>query len=154
MIEEKVIQEWISPLLEEMNYTLISIKKSVAKNEVTLQIVVDKEEPISIDDIVEVSEKIGELLDEKDVGDTSYTLDVSSLGIEKPIALSSLKKKVGAYVHLTLKEPYKGYQELEGSLEEAAQEDVIAIKVNFKGQIKIVSIPLSHIEGARYAVKF
>ncbi len=154
MVEEKIIQDILEEPLKEKGFSLVLVKKHIQDGALTLEIILDREEAISLDDIIEMSNFIGELLDKKNIGDEAYTLDVSSLGVEKPIPIEKLKEKVGSYVHLTLNKSYKGFDELEGTLLESPKEKEIVLSFNQKGQIKKASLNLNDIQKARYAVKF
>ena len=116
MAEEK-IKNLLQGPLAEIGYELVSVKISQGK-EKSLNVVVDRVEPISLDDIVFVSSLVSEILDKEDPIEGAYTLDVSSLGAEKPIALEKLHLYQGHYVSLHLSTPYKGENILEGTLSE------------------------------------
>ena len=85
MEDIQTVKSGIEKLLLELNYDLsvFNFKKKNGGN--VLEIVIDSIDPISMEDIVSVSEKISTYLDEHDFTTSNYTLDVSSLGAEKPI---------------------------------------------------------------------
>ena len=118
MIDINLIKEGIEKKLAEISYTLYSIKSYNNKGGSVLEIIVDRDENIDLDDIVEVSNYLSPYLDEIITDDNPYTLDVSSLGAEKPIDLLKLDKYVGKYVNLHLSHPYKGENILEGDLKQ------------------------------------
>ena len=92
MEEINRVQEGLSEKLKGIGYELYSFK-FIPKTRM-LEIVVDRDEEINLDDITNVSETISSYLDEHDFTDNPYTLDVSSLGVEKPIKLERLDKYV------------------------------------------------------------
>lgn len=153
MDEENNIKALLEDKLLTMGYTLAEVHYSLSKNGPLLQIVIDKDEPISLDDIVLVSDKISSLLDEEDPIDGPYTLDVSSLGAEKPIPVEKLPHYVGKYVHLHLSHPYQGENILEGKLEKIENENVTLI-LKIKGKKKTILFPLNTIDKARLAIEF
>ena len=91
------IQTLIKELLAKENYTLYSFKYSEGKKSGSMEIVVDRDEDINIDDITDISNKISNLLDLHEFNNVPYTLDISSLGIEKPIDVSKLEKYLNKY---------------------------------------------------------
>lgn len=147
-LEEEVIA-LVEKSINELGYDLYSVRY----NANTLSIIVDRVEPISIDDIVEVTEKISALLDEADLIESAYTLDVSSLGAEKPIALDKLSQYVGRYVNLHLSNPYQGENILEGELL-SIEEGLLSIAVRVKAKTKTILIPVQDVDKARLAIKF
>lgn len=152
MEEISKVKEVLEKPLAEEGYTLVSVKLSKNKDGLTLALVVDKDTPISMDDIVSVSNLINPLLDEADPIKGPYTLDVSSLGAEKPIALEKLDKYVGQYVNLHLLHPYKGLNIIEGTLEKVDEEVVITYFV--KGRKTSASFERKNVDKARLAIKF
>ena len=139
--------------LGKLGYRLHSLRLSRQKEGMLLKIEIDREEPISLEDIVEASEALGAAFDEKDPIEGAYTLDVSSLGAEKPIPVEELPKKTGAYVLLSLLHPIDGENELEGTLL-PSEGEALALEWNRKGRKKRSEIPLSEVREARHAIKF
>lgn len=140
------------PLLEK-GYELYSLNVKNEKDGIRLSIVVDRATPISMDDIVEVSSLIDPILDELDPIEGAYTLDVSSLGAEKPIKLTRFPEYIGKYIRIHLINGIKGENFLEGSLIEADGEKII-LEINVKGRKKKMEIELSNISEANLAIKF
>ena len=150
--EEKRILESIAPLAESRGYEVASINLASGK-EKTLSIVLDRPEPISMEDIVSMSNLISDKLDEDDPIDGAYTLDVSSLGAEKPIALDKLDSYLGRYVNLHLSRPYKGENVLEGTLE-AIDGETITLAYREKTKTIRATFPRIDVDKARLAIQF
>lgn len=153
MKETDAVKDMLEPILAKEGYSLASISLSKEEGELTLHVFVDRDEPISLDDIVKVSNIINPILDENDPIKQSYTLDVSSLGAEKPIKLEALEKYVGSYINLHLSHPYKGENTLEGDLLETKEEE-ITLGIRDKSKIKKVILKRADIDKARLAIKF
>lgn len=153
MKETDAVKDMLEPILAKEGYSLASISLSKEEGELTLHVFVDRDEPISLDDIVKVSNIINPILDENDPIKQSYTLDVSSLGAEKPIKLETLEKYVGSYINLHLSHPYKGENILEGDLLETKEEE-ITLGIRDKSKIKKVILKRADIDKARLAIKF
>ena len=79
---DKVIDELtkaIKPAMEEMDMSLVSIEWiEESKNNYTLKVVLDKVNGIDLDTIVEATNIINPIVDEKDLITEQYTLEVSS----------------------------------------------------------------------------
>ena len=82
-----------------------------------------------------------------------YTLDISSLGAEKPIALEKLANYDGRYVHLHLSHPVQGENILEGTLK-VVDEETLGLTFFIKGRKKDVTFPKKDVDSARLAIKF
>ena len=151
MAEEK-IKNLLQGPLAEIGYELVSVKISQGK-EKSLNVVVDRVEPISLDDIVSVSSLISEILDKEDPIEGAYTLDVSSLGAEKPIAIDKLPLYKGSYVNLHLSHPYKGENILEGTLL-GVEDGEVTLQLRVKTKKVEVRFPLADVDKARLAIRF
>ena len=150
--EKRAIKALESPL-KEKGYTLYEVKFRQSKEGPKLEVIVDRDDPISLEDIVSLSDFVSQALDEEDPIQGPYTLDLSSAGAEKKIPLDSLEKAVGKYVHLHLSHPYNGENILEGTLK-AIEEDHIILTLKVKGRKKDVSFPKKDVDDARYAIEF
>jgi len=153
MFDISKTEELLSTFLEKEGYSLFKVDFNRNGKEGTLSIVVDRDLPISLDDIVSISEKLSTYLDSVDPIDMPYTLDVSSLGVEKPIDLEKLPKFVGQYVNLHLSHPYKGENILEGTIEKIENEEV-TLSFFVKGRKVLAAFPLNTVDKARLAIKF
>ncbi len=77
MIEEKV-RNLIEGVIEENNYILDSVLYVKEDMNMFLRIIIDKQGIIDIDDCVFVSKLINPILDEANIIEESYILDVCS----------------------------------------------------------------------------
>ena len=147
------LEQLIRSKLQEIGYELISINSHVEKGEHLLSIVVDRVEPIDMDAIVEVSHVLNAYLDELNPFENSYTLDISSLGAEKPLNKDKLGDYVNRYVHVHLVNPIAGENIYEGTLV-GQDEEKITLEYRVKTRTKVVDIQKSNISKIRLAIKF
>ena len=151
--EEKKAKEALETPLKEKGYDLYSLRFLSSAEGPKLEVVVDRPEPISLDDIVALSDFVSAALDEADPIAGPYTLDLSSAGAEKEIALARLPEYVGRYVHLHLSTPYQGENILEGDLV-STENGQCALTITNKGRKKQAIFPLQDVDAARLAIKF
>ncbi len=147
------IKELISKKVSELGYDYLDVSFKKENGTLILRITVDKDDAISLEDIVKVNEVISPIIDEADLIKDKYMLDVTSLGAEKPIKLDKLEKYVDKYINIHLLNPYKGENYLEGTLLEVS-EKVIVIELKDKARKFKVSINRDNIDKARLAIKF
>ena len=152
MLEEDIRHLLEQPLLEK-GFTLFDVKLYKGSEGLTLGLTLDSEKPLSLDDIVLASDIINPLLDEKDLIKESYTLDVSSVGIEKPLDLNNLEKYVDRYVELHLSHPYKGENYLTGTIKEV-KDDMLTIEVKVKSKKQKITIPVNTIDRGKITIEF
>ena len=147
------LEQSIRSKLQEIGYELISINSHIEKGEHLLSIVVDRVEPIDMEAIVEVSRVLNAYLDELNPFENSYTLDISSLGAEKPLNKDKLGDYVNRYIHVHLVNPIAGENIYEGTLV-AVNDENIVIQIRIKTRTKNVDITKSNISKIRLAIKF
>ena len=84
---EIVRQVWehLEPELSRQGYELVEVEYGRQGGSSVLRLFIDKEGGINIDDCAEVSRYVSPLLDVENYIADSYTLEVSSPGIERPI---------------------------------------------------------------------
>ena len=148
-MELKSLEKIVSEKLLESGYELVSINLTNK----TLSIVVDRVAPIDMDAIVEVTHILNDLLDEVDPIEGEYTLDVSSLGAEKPLKVERLNDYVNSYINVHLVNPVNGENVYEGDLV-SVSEEMITLSYRQKTRIKTVDIQKSNISKIRLAIKF
>ncbi len=148
-MELNKLKELIAKKLEEVGYELYSLSFG---NE-TLSIVVDKDEQIDMDMIVNLTNILNEYLDELNPFEKAYTLDISSLGAEKPLKVEKLDKYIGQFIHVHLINPIKGENIYEGDLIAVNDE---TIKIVYKNKTRSIELEIakSNISKIRLAIKF
>ena len=79
------IRELIDPMVESEGMEVVDIECLKMKSRWLVRIYIDKEGGVTIDDCMEISKQAGDILDVHDVPPGSYTLEVSSPGLERPL---------------------------------------------------------------------
>lgn len=143
----------IEKKVNELGYDLVSLTSRKEKGDLILSIVIDKVDPIDMNEIVSVSEKLSAFLDEIDNSETPYLLDISSLGAEKPLKVESLKEYVGRYVNVHVNNAINGENIFEGNLLEVS-DDSITLEYRIKTRVHKIVILQSNIYKIRLAIKF
>ena len=147
------LQELIKAKLLEIGYELISLNLTANKGGKVLAIVVDRVEPIDMNAIVDLSHELNTYLDEIDPIEDEYTLDISSLGAEKPLKAEELDKYVNRYVNVHLINPIDGENIYEGTLVDV-KPDNVTLSYRQKTRTKTVDITKTNISKIRLAIKF
>ena len=146
---EKLIKEKV----ESLGYEFISMNNRLEKGEKIVSIVVDRVEPIDMNSIVDLSRELNAYIDEINPFEESYTLDISSLGAEKPLKVEQLDKYLNRYIHVHLINPIEGENIYEGTLV-SLNEETITLNFKVKTRTKTVDIPKANISKIRLAIKF
>lgn len=151
MAVKDTVATLIEPALKVLGFDLASVTFRKEGSDYVLRVVIDKDGPVSMDDIVRAGDLISPLLDEADPIQSPYMLDVTSLGAEKPIQVEKLERYVGERVYLTLSEVLDKKDAYQGILEAVNSEEVI---INLENKKKgTLTIKRSLISKARLAIK-
>ena len=148
-MELSKLKELIEQKINALGYGL----SSLSFNNETLSIVVDKEEEIDMEMIVALTNNLNQYLDELNPFEKAYTLDISSLGAEKPLKVEKLAAYINKYVHVHLINPIKGENIYEGDLVSVNEESII---VQYRNKTRVISLDIakSNILKIRLAIKF
>ena len=149
------VEQRVKELVEEKigdrdDLFIVSIKM---QSNGVLAILLDGDQGISIDDCVKVSRHVGFHLEEENVIETAYRLEVSSPGIDSPLALlRQYTKNIGRDVRLKLEEgTVKEGKLIAATTQELTIEEKVKGK---KAEIKEAVFPLSQIKETKVLISF
>jgi ribosome maturation factor RimP len=113
-----------------------------------LRLILDKEGGVTLDDCTRVSQEVGRSLDVEDILQTSYTLEVSSPGLTRPL---KTEKDFMKYLHRLVKvktvDPIQNRRQFKGKLL-GVSENEVEIEV----EREIFQIPLSNVAKANLEI--
>lgn len=150
---EKEVTSLIEKPIKDLGYDEVSVSLVRENGVMYLRVLIDKDDAISLDDIIKVNDLISPLLDEADLIKSEYYLDVSSYGAEKPIKVERLENYIGKYINIHLTNPYKGENYLEGTLEEVSIDKLV---ISFREKTRLIKAEVNRkdVDKARLAIKF
>ena len=148
-MELSTLKELVEKRINELGYEL----SSLSFNQDTLSIVVDKEQEIDMEMIVNLTNALNQYLDELNPFEKAYTLDLSSLGAEKPLKVEKLASYIGKYIHVHLVNPIKGENIYEGDLLNVNEESIL---IQYRNKTRVIKLEIakSNILKIRLAIKF
>jgi len=122
-----LVQKLITPIVESLGYEIVDIEFAKKQNGQNLTIVIDNPNGIKIEDCEKVHKAISDPLDELNpTGDAKYILNVSSVGLDRPIKTDKdLKRNIGKEVEIRLYKPIEKKKDFKGFLVDFNAEDVI-----------------------------
>jgi ribosome maturation factor RimP len=151
-IEKRVTELVEEKIADRPDLFLVSVKMH---SNGKLEILVDGDKGIGIDDVVAVSRHVGFHLEEENVIETAYNLEVSSPGIDTPLTLMrQYAKNVGRNLSIKMDDGSKREGILSGVTEDAI---LIDEKIKQKGkkaeEIESV-IPINKITETKVLISF
>lgn len=119
----------------ESGVELVEVELRGAGKARLLRVYIDKPGGVTHADCEAVSQRLGKLLDDEDViPDDSYTLEVSSPGVDRKLVRPrDFDRVVGQKVKIALKEPVEGFSRVEGKLS-GVEGDTLAVEIE-SGQL-------------------
>ena len=148
-MELEELKSLISEHVNALGYELVEL----SYGQDVLTVIVDREQEIDMNAIVDLTNDLNSYLDELNPFTKPYTLDLSSLGAEKPLKVERLQAYVGKFVNVHLINPIKGENIYEGDLNEV-NDDKIIISYRQKTRSIDLEILKSNIYKIRLAIKF
>lgn len=119
----KELKEKLLPLVKEENLELVDLEFFSGGPRCILRIYVDKPEGVTIEDCTNLSRRVSDFLDMEDLIPHRYSLEVSSLGLDRPLVnREDFIRRKGEKVRVFLKEPIEGKWELVGKINNLQEE--------------------------------
>jgi ribosome maturation factor RimP len=131
---------------------LVDVELTRDRGGYRLRLYVDKEGGIGLDELQSVSEEVSAILDAEDPIPSSYTLEVSSPGLDRPLKKQGdYLRFLGRLVRISSYEPVEGRRHWTGRLL-ALEDGIVSIGIEREGAL--ARIPLDKIAHARLDVEF
>lgn len=131
--KEEIIQKVTKiaePTLEDLGYELVDVEYVFERGRWVLRIYIDKEGGVGINDCVEVSQELSTLLDIEDPIESSYVLEVSSPGLNRPLTKEKhFIQAIGKKVKIKTENPIEGRKNFTGYLRDF-KDGIVMIEVD------------------------
>ncbi len=146
----KSVKSLGEPIISNLGYEMVDVEFIKEQNEYYLKIFIDKTGGINLEDCQLVSETIGEKLDELDIIETSYYLEVSSPGLDRPIKTDQdIKRNLEKEVEVNLYKSINGKKHIEGILIDYDEKNV-----TLQVEENRMDIPRESISLMRQVIRF
>jgi ribosome maturation factor RimP len=144
------IEELVTPTLIENRLELVDVEYKKEGKNWFLRIFIDKEGGVTVDDCTRVSRLIEDLIEVEEVVPSSYTLEVSSPGLDRPLKKEEdfLRFK-GKRAHVTTYTPIHEQKNFKGTIQDF-QKDVLFLEIDRQR----VEIPRNQIAKAKLEIEF
>lgn len=145
MPDLSLIEETVENALAQDAYELVDMKYLQEGGRWILRFFVDKHGGITLDDCQTVSDKIGSILDATDMMTHSYTLEVSSPGVDRILKKDKdFERFSGHRVKVRMKVAVEGRRRFQGFLRGLEERNLV-----LENGDSMVRLPLSAVEEAR-----
>jgi ribosome maturation factor RimP len=136
--------------VEALGFQLVDVELAGGGRSPVLRVYIDSPRGITVDDCADVSRQLSAIFDVEDPLPGSYTLEVSSPGLDRPLVKpDDFRKYVGETVKVKLRRPDEtGRRNFTGSLMEVTDEQVV-VEVDKER----LNLPYAAIERAKLVPK-
>jgi ribosome maturation factor RimP len=143
------LRSLISDYLKDMNLDLVDFNFRYEGRDLVLRILVDKPDGgISIVECARLNINLSRILDEENIIQDRYILEVSSPGLDRPLKTKSdFLRRIDKEAHFFFKEPITGKFELDGIIKKV-EGDSVFIQI----ETQILEVPLSKITKAKQLI--
>jgi ribosome maturation factor RimP len=142
------VRAMIHPIILDEGMEVVDIEYRKESGGWVLRVILDKEGGVTLDDCSRVSQEVGRSLDVEDILQTSYTLEVSSPGLTRPL---KTEKDFTKYLHRMVKvktvDPIQNRRQFKGRLQGVSEKGV---EILVDG--RIYQIPLSNVAKANLEI--
>lgn len=142
----KRVEKIIAPTLQDMGFDLVRVQVSGAQRR-TLQIMAERldDGTMTVEDCAAISRSVSALLDVEDPIKGSYTLEVSSPGLDRPLTRpKDFTRFAGLEAKIELRHPMDGQRRFRGRIAGLADD-----QVQLDMEETRVTIPYADIERAK-----
>ena len=122
---ESRTEKLLLPIMEELNFELVDVEYVKEGGSWYLRAYIDKPGGINVDDCEIVSRELSDILDEKDLINEPYILEISSPGLGRPLKKEKdFEKSIGKEVEIRTYRMIDKQKEFTGILKEFDKETV------------------------------
>lgn len=140
------VRELTEEVIMGTPYFIVDVEVRGHKGTRVVEIFIESDADLSHDHLANISNEVGFLLDVEDVIDGSYTLEVSSPGIKRPLTMPrQFKKNVGRVLRVKYESEEGTTENIVGELR-ATDDDTITIETSSDESVRI---PYDAIERAK-----
>ena len=144
------VETILEPLLDAEGFSLVDVEYKRERGGWVLRVFIDKESGVTLDDCARVSREFGQLLDVEDIIPTSYHLEVSSPGLDRPLKKEEdFVQYTGRKVRIKTKEQVSGRRNFKGALL-GCSEGKVMVKVEGS---EVFAIPFTSILKANLEIE-
>lgn len=143
---EEDVEALVGPIVEAAGLEVWEVSFGRERGRRVLRVMVDREGGVDLDTIAEVSERLSRRLDlEGFAGEASYSLEVSSPGLERALRTARhFERSVGLQVRVKTVEEVDGRRAHEGALVSADAEAIVIASAG--GELRV---PYADVASAR-----
>ncbi len=144
----ELTEAWFQAVIdrEVEGVELVALDNAGSARRKIIRLYVDHPAGVTHDLCAQVSAAVGQALDELDAIDTTYVLEVSSPGLDRPLRRRShFVAQIGKKVYVKTRTPVEGSKVWQGILLEVGTEEIVVTEAGREGRIPFGDITSAHL---------
>jgi ribosome maturation factor RimP len=138
----------------DRGFELVEVEVHNGRGGALVRLLVDKTGGIGLDDLQSVSEEVSSILDVEDPIEGSYTLEVSSPGLDRPLKTEGdYRRFAGKLARVSSYEPVEGRRHWTGRIV-SCEDGIVTLRLEGESSSPTASVPFSKISHGRLEVEF
>lgn len=148
---EEVVFNLAKPITDEYGFELVDVEHKKEGQHWYLRAYIDKDGGITLNDCEMVSNRLSDILDEKDPIDESYFLEVSSPGLDRPLKKErDFIRYMDREVEISLYQAINGLKNFKG-INKGIKDDILTIELE---DLSLLEIPMKSVASVRLYFEF
>ncbi len=152
---KKIIEDWTVQCIENEATFLVDVDIKGNANNQKIQVFIDGDNLVDIDECTRINRKLSDLMEEKDVIDGQFVIEVSSPGVSKSLKyIRQYPKHKGRELDIVTKDKNK----YTGKLIDVVENEIVVLVKQGKSkkdqQDQTIHLPLAEIDTARVLIRF
>jgi ribosome maturation factor RimP len=152
---KKIIEDWTIQCIENEATFLVDVDIKGSANNQKIQVFIDGDDLVDIDECTRINRKLSDLMEEKDLIDGRYVIEVSSPGVSKSLKyIRQYPKHKGRELDIVTKDKNK----YTGKLIDIVENEIVVLVKQGKSKKEqheqAIHIPHAEIDTARVLIRF
>jgi ribosome maturation factor RimP len=144
----ELTEDWVQRVIDEkvVDVELVALEQAGNRRRRIVRLFIDHPEGVTHELCARISSVVGEALDEQDVFDGPYVLEVSSPGLERPLTKAAhFQAQLGKKVYVKTQVPVEGKKVWQGTLVKADGEAIVVTESEREARIPLQEIASAHL---------
>jgi ribosome maturation factor RimP len=143
--QQRRLAQLIEPLVVEAGVELVELQLVPRKSRSLLRILVDRVGGVTLDECAELSRRVSYILEVENPIEESYTLEVSSPGLDRPLVTpADFRRKVGEQVRIRFQEE-AGQGPIEGEIAGVEESELVLKTGDGERRFALAAVVAGHI---------
>ncbi len=150
-----IIADFVESYLDDRSIFLVDVNVKGKSGNQKILVFIDGDNGVDVDECSKISKKLSNELDEKDILEGKYLIEVSSPGVDRPLkSIRQYPKHIGREFELITKDNKKFQGKLLGVDDEEIEISIKSSKIKKELNSQSLKLQFNNIEEAKVIIRF